>query len=230
MPELPDLVHVEDVLREALAGKTISAARTGDPTVLRIMVREPFPALLAGRRLETVERRGQFMRFGLDGGLVIVVNAMLAGRYKLIASGSADAKKKDPRALGLALSFIDAPELQYVDDKRMGKVSSRAPGTKNRSRLRRAGPRSDVTGLHAGGLRQGDRQKAGSDPRVPHGQAGARLDRQRLRRRDPVRRANTPRPSAASCNRPRSMRSTKRSAVCSARRSPRSEGGTNHPR
>ena len=69
MPELPDLVHVEDVLRGALVGKTIAAARTGDPTVLRIMVREPFPALLAGRRLETIERRGQFMRFGLDGGL-----------------------------------------------------------------------------------------------------------------------------------------------------------------
>jgi formamidopyrimidine-DNA glycosylase len=47
MPELPDLVHVEDVLREALVGKTIAAARTGDPTVLRLMVREPFPALLA---------------------------------------------------------------------------------------------------------------------------------------------------------------------------------------
>jgi formamidopyrimidine-DNA glycosylase len=122
MPELPDLVHVEEVLREALVGKTIAAARTGDPTVLRIMVRELFPALLAGRRLETIERRGQFMRFGLDGGLCIVVNAMLAGRYKLIASGSAAAKKKDPRALGLALSFADAPELQYVDDKRMGKV------------------------------------------------------------------------------------------------------------
>jgi formamidopyrimidine-DNA glycosylase len=123
MPELPDLVHVEEVLREALVGKIISAARTGDPTVLRIMVREPFPALLVGRRLETIERRGQFMRFGLGGGLVIVVNAMLVGRYKLIAAGSdGSKKKKDPRALGLALSFADAPELQYVDDKRMGKV------------------------------------------------------------------------------------------------------------
>jgi formamidopyrimidine-DNA glycosylase len=124
MPELPDLVHVEDVLRGALAGKIISAARTGDPTVLRIMVREPFPGLLVGRRLETIDRRGHFMRFGLDGGLVIVVNAMLAGRYKLIppGPGSTGAKKKDPRALGLALTFADAPELQYIDDKRMGKV------------------------------------------------------------------------------------------------------------
>lgn len=122
MPELPDLVHVEEVLRRALAGKTISAARTGDPTVLRIMVREPFPAVLAGRRLQTIERRGHFMRFGLDGGLCIVVNAMLAGRYKLVEAGPEAAKKKDPRALGLALVFEDAPELQYVDEKRMGKV------------------------------------------------------------------------------------------------------------
>ena len=67
MPELPDLVHVEDVLRGALVGKTIAAARTGDPTVLRIMVREPFPGVLVGRRLEAIERRGHFMRFALEG-------------------------------------------------------------------------------------------------------------------------------------------------------------------
>ena len=120
MPELPDLVHIEDRLRAEIAGKQIAAARTGDPTVLRLMTPEPFPGLLVGRRLETVERRGHFMRFGLDGGLVIVVNAMLAGRYKLLPVG-ADGKK-DPRAMGLALVFEGGPELHYVDDKRMGKV------------------------------------------------------------------------------------------------------------
>jgi formamidopyrimidine-DNA glycosylase len=124
MPELPDLVHVEAGLRAAVAGKRIAAARTGDPTVLRIMVPEPFPAVLVGRRLETVDRRGHFMRFGLEGGLVLVVNAMLVGRYQLVAPASEDGgnPKKDPRALGLALAFEDGPELRYVDDKRMGKV------------------------------------------------------------------------------------------------------------
>jgi len=123
MPELPDLVHVEAGLRAALAGKRIIAARTGDPTVLRVMVTQPFPDVLAGRRLATIDRRGHFMRFGLEGDLVIVVNAMLVGRYKLIAAGAtADKAKKDPRSLGLALTFDDAPELQYLDEKRMGKV------------------------------------------------------------------------------------------------------------
>ena len=123
MPELPDLVHVEAGLRAALAGKRIAAARTGDPTVLRVMVTQPFPDVLVGRRLDSIDRRGHFMRFGLEGDLVIVVNAMLVGRYKLIAAGAtAEKAKKDPRSLGLALTFDDAPELQYLDEKRMGKV------------------------------------------------------------------------------------------------------------
>jgi formamidopyrimidine-DNA glycosylase len=121
MPELPDLVHVEAGLRAAVVGKRIAAARTGDPTVLRVMVSEPFPAVLVGRTLEGVERRGHFMRFGLDRDLVLVVNAMLVGRYRLVPPGR-ETSKKDPRALALALAFEGAPELQYLDDKRMGKV------------------------------------------------------------------------------------------------------------
>jgi len=123
VPELPDLVHVEEELSRAIAGKRVSAARTGDPLVLRVMVPEPFPGVLLGRHLEDVRRRGHFLRFGLEGGLVLVVNAMLVGRYKLLAPAAAAAKpKKDPVSLGLALVFEDGPELQYVDDRRMGKV------------------------------------------------------------------------------------------------------------
>ena len=121
MPELPDLVHVEAGLRAAVVGKRIAAARTGDPTVLRVMVTDPFPAALVGRTLEGVERRGHFMRFALDGDLVLVINAMLVGRYRLVPPGS-ETGKKDPRSLALALVFEDAPELHYLDDKRMGKV------------------------------------------------------------------------------------------------------------
>jgi formamidopyrimidine-DNA glycosylase len=62
------------------------------------------------------------MRFALEGGLVLVVNAMLVGRYRLLDPGANGRGKKDPVSLGLALVFEGGPELQYVDDKRMGKV------------------------------------------------------------------------------------------------------------
>jgi formamidopyrimidine-DNA glycosylase len=121
VPELPDLVHVEEGLTRAVVGKRVAAARTGDPLVLRVMVREPFPDVLVGRRLDEVRRRGHFLRFALEGGLVVVVNAMLVGKYKLV-DAAAPRPKKDPVSLGLALVFEGGPELQYLDDRRMGKV------------------------------------------------------------------------------------------------------------
>ena len=124
MPELPDLVHVAAELSRALPGRTITEARTGDPTVLRIMVSGQFPQVLLGRNFQTVERRGHFICLGLSGDLVLAVNCMLAGRFVL-----APRDGKNPRALALALGLSAVPtetgaadELRYVDDRRMGKV------------------------------------------------------------------------------------------------------------
>lgn len=118
MPELPDLVHIEAKLKEALVGHRIVAARTGDPLVLRIMVRDPFPALLVGRTVAEVVRRGHFICLGLDGELLLAVNLMLAGRFQLLPRAEA----KLPVALALALEMDDGRELRIVDDKRMAKV------------------------------------------------------------------------------------------------------------
>jgi formamidopyrimidine-DNA glycosylase len=118
MPELPDLVHVERKLREALVGKRITGARTGDPTVLRLLVTAPFPDVLVGRRFESIDRRGHFTLFTLDAGLTLAVNCMLVGRFMLVPGAS----DKTPKALGLALGTDAGVELRYVDDKRMGKV------------------------------------------------------------------------------------------------------------
>src|SRR5450432_245377 len=123
MPELPDLVRVERVLGARIRGRRIGAARTGDPTVLRIMVRQAFPANLVGRVVTGVERRGHFMRLARDADLVLVVSAMLVGRYQLMEKERWEAnRRKDPAGLGFAITFEDGGELRYLDDKRMGKV------------------------------------------------------------------------------------------------------------
>ncbi len=125
MPELPDLVHVERKLREALIGRRIAAARTGDPTVLRIMVTEPFPDLLVGHVFTAVDRRGHFMCLGLDGDLVVAINCMLTGRFQLAAADKGKASSSLAVALLLepAAGSAEPPlELRYLDEKRMGKV------------------------------------------------------------------------------------------------------------
>ncbi len=117
MPELPDLVHVEAVLARSVCGLPIVDARVGDPVVLRLMLPEPFPAVLLGKRIADVKRRGQFLRFDLDDGLCLVVNAMLTGRYSLATVGTPPGR--DPI---LALALSGGTELRYSDETRMGKI------------------------------------------------------------------------------------------------------------
>lgn len=118
MPELPDLVHIAAELAREVAGRTIVEAKVGDPVVLRLMIPAAFPDVLLGRRLARVERRGHFLRFALDDDLVLVVNAMLAGRFVLSAPPTARLSK----ATILALSFSEGPQLCYADELRMGKI------------------------------------------------------------------------------------------------------------
>jgi len=131
MPELPDLVHVANVLSGALVGREVASARTGDPTVLRMMVPGDFAPAVVGRAVRSIERRGHFIRFALGDDRVLVVNAMLVGKYRLLGPDEA-AREKDPVALGFALAFDDGRELRYVDDKRMGKVYVTTPGDEAR--------------------------------------------------------------------------------------------------
>jgi formamidopyrimidine-DNA glycosylase len=72
--------------------------------------------------LQAIERRGHFMRFQIEGDRVIVVNAMLVGRYRLVSTEVSKEKPAPPRSLGLALDLDGGVGLQYLDDKRMGKV------------------------------------------------------------------------------------------------------------
>ncbi len=118
VPELPDLVHIEGVLARAVCGLRIVETRVGDPVVLRLMVPGPLAALLLDKHITEVKRIGQFLRFSLDGELVLVVNAMLTGRYALVGDGKWRAGKN----LILALRFENGIELHYADETRMGKI------------------------------------------------------------------------------------------------------------
>jgi len=116
VPELPDLEVVVPRLRETVAGKRIVGARVKEPIVLRVAVPGDLPTLMTGRTIETVERRGNFVLFGL-GELELAVNMMLAGRFRLAAPG-----EKTERSMCFALLVGQDLELRFLDDKKMGKA------------------------------------------------------------------------------------------------------------
>ena len=117
MPELPDLVHIEKVLRASLPGETVAAVSVREPVVLRVAVAEGFAAALTGRAVRQVRRHGPFLVLVLPP-LELVVHFMLAGRFRL----SADGPSRAGHGLCFTLEFESGRTLQYLDDKRMGKV------------------------------------------------------------------------------------------------------------
>jgi formamidopyrimidine-DNA glycosylase len=133
MPELPDLLHIEKVLRVTLPGDTIVTVSVREPIVLRVAAPEGFAEALRGRTLASVRRKGPFLVLAFPP-LELIVHFMLAGRFRLSeapAGGGARGPQpggKPGRAsrgsLGLCftLRFASGRELEYLDDKRMGKV------------------------------------------------------------------------------------------------------------
>jgi len=123
MPELPDLVHIEKVLRASLLGDTVVAVSVREPIVLRVAVPEGFAAALASRTLREVRRRGPFLVLVLPP-VELVVHFMLAGRFRLSAHASDRGQRaaRGGRDLCFTLGFASGQTLAYLDDKRMGKV------------------------------------------------------------------------------------------------------------
>ncbi|HLA79853.1 MAG TPA: DNA-formamidopyrimidine glycosylase family protein [Vicinamibacteria bacterium] len=114
MPELPDLLHIVDKLKQRVEGRPVSAERVREPIVLRFTVHGNL-SLLQGRTLTEIFRKSHFVVFRFPG-LDLAVNPMLAGRFRLATPG-----EMDEYHLAFALEFGEI-ELRYIDNKKMGKA------------------------------------------------------------------------------------------------------------
>lgn len=116
MPELPDLEYWVPILAAELVGKRIVGVTVKLPVVLRLAIAGDPASLLADQPIESVTRRGPFVRFALRDK-EIVIHPMLAGRFTIAKGGS-----PGHRDLALTLELDDGRELRYRDDVEMGKV------------------------------------------------------------------------------------------------------------
>lgn len=123
MPELPEVETVRKTLIELVAGKKIRSVTVNLP---RIIIRpaepEQFADALAGHTIETVERRGKFLRIVLDG-LVLVSHLRMEGRYGVFPSG--EPVEKHTHVL---FHFEDGTDLRYKDVRQFGTMHLFRPG------------------------------------------------------------------------------------------------------
>ena len=116
MPEIPDLEAIRGYLNERLPGETIEKAEVLIPIVFRL-TKDEFIEKLEGATFGQTTRRGKFLLFSIEGGDVMVINAMLAGRFQYVEP---EIKRRASTCMALGLS--NGQELRYYDDRRMGKV------------------------------------------------------------------------------------------------------------
>ncbi|RTE11550.1 DNA-formamidopyrimidine glycosylase [Paenibacillus whitsoniae] len=115
MPELPEVETVKRTLIELITGKTMERVQVRLPRIIQKPDDiQQFEVLLQGQTVETIERRGKFLRFILTD-YVLVSHLRMEGRYGLYQAG-------EPLELHthVIFHFTDGTELRYKDVRQFG--------------------------------------------------------------------------------------------------------------
>ena len=115
MPELPEVETIRRQLEPEITGRTIERARILDERWTRPVAPSRVASRLAGRRIESVRRRGKYLVVGLDGGDVLAMHLRMTGNLILDGDG-------DDRHLRAALTLDDGRELRFTDPRRFGQA------------------------------------------------------------------------------------------------------------
>lgn len=93
MPELPDVDVYVIRLRERILGKAFEKIVIKSPFVVRTVT--PSPSSLVGKHVESVSRRGKRIVIACEGGPLLAVHLMVAGRFQWKAHGTLPKTKMD---------------------------------------------------------------------------------------------------------------------------------------
>ena len=113
MPELPDLVSLEERLHGRFGGALVESVEVKNPVVMRCLGGVAPPEFLRGQHIDTIAHQGPFLVVRLLKERFAIFHPMLAGRFSVDGQYS--------RAVCLRL-HTDKGVLSYHDEKQMGKV------------------------------------------------------------------------------------------------------------
>jgi formamidopyrimidine-DNA glycosylase len=84
VPELPEVETIRRDLLPYVSGRAITRAWVSDnaPRLVQLLAPAEFVRLLPGHRIEDVSRRGKYLIFNLDRGMLWVVHLRMTGRLR----------------------------------------------------------------------------------------------------------------------------------------------------
>jgi formamidopyrimidine-DNA glycosylase len=119
MPELPEVeVLRRDLDKEVVGRKIKSVEVTGTRSVRRHKNKKEFIALLEGRKIVSVQRRGKYLIFRLDGPEALVAHLGMSGQLLRAKT----AREKAPKHTHVVITFTQGGLLRFVDPRTFGEM------------------------------------------------------------------------------------------------------------
>ena len=116
MPELPEVETVRRQLAPHLIGRRIAAATVLDPRWCEPAPPEQVRDAVAGRRIESVDRRGKYLAFALEDEVFLVMHLRMTGNLLFVPSGA----DGEPRFLRVRFELDDGNHVLFTDQRRFG--------------------------------------------------------------------------------------------------------------
>jgi formamidopyrimidine-DNA glycosylase len=117
MPELPEVETIVADLRPHLVGRTFTGCELLFPSIVRHPEPGDFAAGIAGMRIASARRRGKYILFDLDRGVLLVVHLGMTGQLRITESEAP--VEKHTHAV---MSLDDKRQLRYIDPRRFGRL------------------------------------------------------------------------------------------------------------
>lgn len=119
MPELPEVETLAVDLRPHLVGRTIVSCEVRNPSVIRYPDPAMFAAMIPGRCIQAMARRGKYLLHQLAGEdqLLLVVHLGMTGQWRCVP-----ASEPEPDHLHVVMGLDDGRQLRYRDVRRFGRL------------------------------------------------------------------------------------------------------------
>jgi formamidopyrimidine-DNA glycosylase len=121
VPELPEVETVRQGLAKWVTGRRISTVEVRHPRAIRrhLPGDEHFAAVLRGRTITGVARRGKYLWLPLDSGDAIIAHLGMSGQLLMQPAAAPDEVH-----LRVRMTFTDdGPQLRFVDQRTFGGMS-----------------------------------------------------------------------------------------------------------
>ncbi len=117
MPELPEVETFVRALRAPLVGRAIVGMRNDWARHIAAPPRDELVARIAGRRIETIGRRGKYLVFTLSDDETLIIHLKMTGHLSVVPAGAT----ADPHA-HTVFELDDGRELRFRDPRKFGRV------------------------------------------------------------------------------------------------------------